>query len=159
METTARERSRLSATGLLMAALLWGVSGCTGDGAGPPAGAAPSPKSHRAEHAEHTDGETVTRAPTPHEGKAVVQAASRTGNATLPLKPIGTGKLAVQVNCQGKGTLTVAVAPIGLSFPLTCGNEVNSVYNQIHLKRARAEAAAIQITAPTTVHWALTAEQ
>ncbi|MEU2155419.1 hypothetical protein ABZ532_10455 [Streptomyces sp. NPDC019396] len=159
MGTTAKERSRLGATGLLMAALLGGVSGCTADGAGPSAGAAPSPKSHRAEHAEHTDGETVGRAPTPLDGKAVVQAASRTGNATLPLKPIGTGKLAVQVNCQGKGTLTVAISPIGLSFPLTCGNEVNSIYDQIHLKRARAEAATIQITAPSTVRWALTAEQ
>ncbi|MYQ52535.1 hypothetical protein GTW41_15040 [Streptomyces sp. SID4941] len=74
-------------------------------------------------------------------------------------KEIGIGGLAVQVNCQGEGTLHVTVKPVGLSFPLECvDEEVSSTYNEIRLKRARSEGS-IQVTAPSTVLWALTAEQ
>ncbi|GGT69800.1 hypothetical protein GCM10010207_80300 [Streptomyces atratus] len=88
------------------------------------------------------------------------KAGQPLGNAELPLtKEIGAGTLAIQINCQGKKILNVTVAPVGLSFPLNCVNEeVSSTYNEIHLKRARSEGT-VQVSAPSTVRWALTVEQ
>ncbi|THA72993.1 hypothetical protein E6P78_01575 [Streptomyces sp. A0958] len=74
-------------------------------------------------------------------------------------KEIGNGTPAIQVNCQGNGTLDVALKPVGLSFPLKCVNgEVSSSYDEIRLKRARSEGS-VQISAPSTVSWSLTVEQ
>jgi hypothetical protein len=110
--------------------------------------------------AEQAGGESVTRAPKTVEGKSLLSTASRTGNATLPLAGgLKEGTLGLQVNCQGKGTLTVSLEPSGVSFPLECvPQEVTSTYNQVRLKRARGEAT-LQINAPSTVRWALTVEQ
>ncbi|MFF9076794.1 hypothetical protein ACF1BP_11510 [Streptomyces sp. NPDC014735] len=122
--------------------------------------AQPSP-SQSSDRAEHIEGETVSRAPKPvNDGQVLLSVASRNGNAELPLtKEIGAGMLALQVNCQGNGTLEVAVDPVGLSFPLKCvDEEVSSTYNEVHLKRARSEGT-VRVTAPSTVRWALTAEQ
>ncbi|MCX5114830.1 hypothetical protein OOK13_41575 [Streptomyces sp. NBC_00378] len=113
------------------------------------------------DRAEHIEGESVSRAPKPvNDGQVLLSVASKHGNAELPLTTeVGTGMLAIQVNCQGEGTLNVTVDPVGLSFPLECVNEeVSSTYNEIHLKRARSKGT-VQITAPSTVRWALTAEQ
>ncbi|MEU0398010.1 hypothetical protein ABZ208_35715 [Streptomyces sp. NPDC006208] len=149
------------ATGVLL-----GLSGCT-DVAKPRATSAsaspvkPAPGNATSSgRAEHIGGETVTRAPEPGDGTAVLQVASQRGNVALPLtKKVGTGRLAIHVNCQGKGTLTVSVWPIGVSFPLACADhEVSSTYNEIHLKRPRSEAT-IHVSASSAVHWALTAEQ
>ncbi|MYY10001.1 hypothetical protein GT204_14045 [Streptomyces sp. SID4919] len=53
----------------------------------------------------------------------------------------------------------MSVEPVGLSFPLEClEKEVSSTYNEIHLKRAR-DKGTVEITAPSFVRWALTAEQ
>ncbi|MCS0637044.1 hypothetical protein NX801_15505 [Streptomyces sp. LP05-1] len=158
-------RPRWLTPSILGLTLTLGLSGCTDGDSTPPStrshasSAKPTPSSTSSGRPEHIEGETVTRAPKPLDGKAVLKEASRTGSAALPLRNIGSGRLGIQVNCQGKGTLTVAVTPIGLSFPLACVDyEVSSTYNEIHLKRARSEGA-IQISAPTTVRWALTVEQ
>ncbi|MEU2133872.1 hypothetical protein [Streptomyces sp. NPDC018352] len=122
--------------------------------------ARPSP-TQTSDRAEHIQGESVSRAPRPvNDGQVLLSVASKHGNAELPLtKEIGAGMLAIQVNCQGKGTLNVTVDSVGLSFPLECVNEeVSSTYNEAHLKRARSKGT-VQITAPSTVRWALTAEQ
>ncbi|WP_256103049.1 hypothetical protein [Streptomyces sp. Ncost-T10-10d] len=122
--------------------------------------ARPSP-SQISDRAEHIEGETVSRAPKPvNDGQVLLSVTSKQGNAELPLtKEIGAGTLAIQVNCQGKGILNVNVDPVGLSFPLNCVNEeVSSTYNEIHLKRARSEGT-VRVSAPSTVRWALTAEQ
>lgn len=142
------------------------LTGCSGEEK--PASAAPSasPTGHPSPsqtlgRAEHVEGETVTRAPKPvNDGEVLLSVASRKGNAELPLaKEIGNGTLAIQVNCQGKGTLDVALKPVGLSFPLKCVNgEVSSSYNEIRLKRARSDES-VQIAAPSTVSWSLTVEQ
>ncbi|MGA5069152.1 hypothetical protein ACPB9E_36255 [Streptomyces exfoliatus] len=147
--------------------LLFGVTACTGtenDKQTPTpstTSAKPQPTSTPSStRGEHVEGESVTEAPKPVNGTVLLSTAGRTGNATLALgEKVGKGRLAVQVNCQGKGTLTVSVTPVGLDFPLTCvEGEVSSTYNEIHLKRPRDEAA-IQIAAPSTVRWALTVEQ
>lgn len=125
----------------------------------------PSPSqtspSQNSDQAEHIEGETASRAPKPvNDGQVLLSTASRKGNAEIPLtKEIGAGMLAIQVNCQGNGTVEVAVEPVGLSFPLKCvDEEVSSAYNEVHLKRARSQGT-VRVTAPSTVRWALTAEQ
>lgn len=82
------------------------------------------------------------------------------GNAELEL-PAGMAKapLSIAVNCQGKGILEVTVKPINLSFPLKCvESEVSSTFNQIALKRPRAEGA-VYIEAPSSVRWAVAVGQ
>lgn len=161
-EVSARASSCLAVT-VVTALTLVGCSGGKEPSATEPAtsqSARPSP-SHVSDRAEHTEGETVSRAPKPvDDGPVLLSVASKQGNAELPLtKEIGAGMLAIQVNCQGKGTLDVTVDPLGLSFPLNCVNEeVSSTYNEVHLKRARSEGT-VRVSAPSTVRWALTAEQ
>ncbi|MFE7518588.1 hypothetical protein [Streptomyces halstedii] len=158
-------RPSFSLTAIAVAAAL-ALTGCSGEEKPAPVGPAASPSgrvspSQTGERAEHIEGETVSQAPKPvNDGQVLLSVASRKGNAELPLtKEIGIGSLAVQVNCQGEGTLHVTVKPVGLSFPLECvDEEVSSTYNEIRLKRARGEGS-IQVTAPSTVLWALTAEQ
>ncbi|MFI9588305.1 hypothetical protein ACIHCQ_42475 [Streptomyces sp. NPDC052236] len=164
---TRPSSGRAGACCTLMAALMvLGAGGCTGgeDNEAKPSSSSPSqPRPSTAEssdRAENIEGETVAKAPKPVDGEVLLSVASRKGNATLPVKnEIGAGRLGVQVNCQGKGTLTVSVKPVGLSFPLKCvEHEVSSTYNEIQLKRARSEGI-IQITASPTISWALTVEQ
>ncbi|MER7811212.1 hypothetical protein [Streptomyces sp900116325] len=141
------------------------VSGCTEEGqhtSHPPTSpsAQPSP-SGASDRAEHIEGETVSKAPTQvNDGQVLLSVASRKGNAELPLtKEVGVGRLAIQVNCQGEGTIKVSVEPVGLSFPLECvEQEVSSTYNEIILKRSRSEGS-VRVEAPSGVRWALTAEQ
>ncbi|WP_406410137.1 hypothetical protein OG923_16520 [Streptomyces halstedii] len=142
------------------------LTGCSGEAKPAPDDPSASPSgrvspSQTGERSEHIEGETVSQAPKPvNDGQVLLSVASRKGNAELPLtKEIGIGSLAVQVNCQGEGTLHVTVKPVGLSFPLECvDEEVSSTYNEIRLKRARSEGS-IQVTAPSAVLWALTVEQ
>lgn len=77
--------------------------------------------------------------------------------------PLGAGNgvepLAIQVNCQGKGTLKVFIEPVGVSFPLECvEGEVSSTYNEMRVKGARAEGS-VRVSAPSDVRWALTVDQ
>ncbi|MEU8696433.1 hypothetical protein AB0C61_01915 [Streptomyces sp. NPDC048680] len=94
------------------------------------------------------------------DGKVLLSVASRHGNAELPFEAgIGAEPLAVQVNCQGKGTLKVFIEPLAVSFPLECAaGEVSSTYNELALKRARAEGS-VRVSAPSGIRWALTVEQ
>ncbi|MGW6902174.1 hypothetical protein [Streptomyces sp. NBC_00624] len=149
---------------ILAAVVALCVSACTEEGepaSYPPTSrsAQPSP-SKTSDRAEHIEGETVTQAPKQvNDGQVLLSVASRKGNAELPLtKKIGVGRLAIQVNCQGDGTLEVSVEPVGLSFPLECvEQEVSSTYNEIILKRARS-GGSVRVEAPSGVRWALTAE-
>ncbi|MEV0035345.1 hypothetical protein [Streptomyces sp. NPDC050804] len=104
---------------------------------------------------------TVSEAPPPlRGGEILLGAKSRRGNATLPLaKKIGDGRLGVQVNCRGKGTLSVSVEPVGPSFSFECvAQDVRGTHNEIDLKRPTAEGT-VRVTAPSAVTWALTVEQ
>lgn len=106
-------------------------------------------------------GEKVTVAPEPvNGGKALLSVASRHGNAEMPFKDdIGADSLAIQVNCQGRGTIKVFIEPVGIYFPLECvAGEVSSAYNELRLKRDRAEGS-VRVSAPSGVQWALTLEQ
>jgi hypothetical protein len=141
------------------------MAGCTGgqDHAKPspdtpPARSVASPTgSPTSGRAEHVPGETVTKAPVLPNGEVLAQAANASGNREMEIRGgIKPGKLSVLVNCQGKGTLTVSVEPVGLSFPLECvDGEVSSTFNQVGLKRSR-EHGTVNVAAPSRVHWALT---
>lgn len=110
--------------------------------------------------AEHISGETVTKAPDPLDGQAVARVANAQGNREIEIPGgVKAGALSISVNCQGRGTLTVSVKPVGLSFPLECvAGEVSSTYNELHLKTARGRGA-VYVTAPSPVRWALTVGQ
>ncbi|MFJ7154403.1 hypothetical protein ACIQUQ_05640 [Streptomyces sp. NPDC101118] len=144
-----------------MALALGACSGATG---APPRSATtvpvkPSPSTSRLDGADHGAGKSVTRAPRPASGTVALQAASRKGSAALPIGYVDAGRLGIQVNCQGKGTLTVLITAVGLSFPLQCvDGQVRSTYNEIHLKSARGDSA-VEVTAPSTTTWALTVER
>lgn len=160
---TRRNPIRTGAAFLACTVALMGAGACTDTGAGrqtPTTSATRPTSTPSSTRAEHVEGESVTRAPKAVNGTALLSVSSRTGNATLPLgKKVTQGRVGIQVNCLGEGTLTVSLVPVGLDFPLTCvDGEVSSTYNEIHLKEPRDEAA-VQITAPSTVRWALTAEQ
>ncbi|MFF7145834.1 hypothetical protein ACFZB5_32310 [Streptomyces nodosus] len=108
---------------------------------------------------EHIAGESVTKPPKLLSGVALAQAASAKGNGELELGHITAQPLSVLVNCQGKGTLTVEVRPMGFRFPLECvASKVNTTYNELHLKQPR-EQGVVSVTAPSSVRWSLTVGQ
>ncbi|MEV7679489.1 hypothetical protein AB0O64_13155 [Streptomyces sp. NPDC088341] len=148
---------------------LLGAGGCTGsddDRSEPSSTPVTMPATRPSSPAGTTAGTTadtgkVSEAPPPLRGGEILLAAkSRQGNATLPLaKKIGDGRLGVQVNCRGKGTLSVSVEPVGLSFSLECvAQDVRGTHNEIDLKRPATEGT-VRVTAPSAVTWALTVEQ
>ncbi|MET7427791.1 hypothetical protein ABZT16_02155 [Streptomyces flaveolus] len=139
--------------------------GCTGsDGDAPdarqtssPSSVTPPAQSQTPGRAEHVPGESVTKAPTLPDGDVVAEAANAVGNRRIDIKGgLKAGPLSVMVNCQGEGELTVLVEPAGLRFPLKCvAGEVSSTYNQLNLKRTRAQGT-VSVTAPSGVRWAIT---
>ncbi|GAA3820514.1 hypothetical protein GCM10022403_062410 [Streptomyces coacervatus] len=174
-ELTAHRRARIGALTAACLVTALAVAGCTagGDAGGCTAGgdaggkktASPSTGSPNSattppQRAEHIDGETVTKAPQIVDGKAIVSVASVRGNRELPLDGgVRSGPVSIAVNCEGKGTLTVELTPVGLSFPLECvAGEVSSTYNQIALKKARKDAT-VRVTASSGVRWSLSVGQ
>jgi hypothetical protein len=141
------------------------LTGCGGgrDHSEPaPHASSPSPAAPRAgapasARAEHALADTVTRAPVLTEGEVVAEAANVSGNREMEIRGgLADGLLSVLVNCQGKGTLTVSVERVGLTFPLRCEDgKVNSTLNRLALKRPHAPAT-VTVTAPSHVRWALT---
>jgi hypothetical protein len=145
-----------AATALAVVAVL--AVGCSNDDSDAPDASPKGPARPAAPHrAEHIPGETVTEAPVLPDGEVVAQAVNVSGNRELEVKGgLKSGPLAVLVNCKGKGRLTVEVEPVGLNFPLKCvAGEVSSTYNQLDLKNTR-EQGTVSVTAPSTVHWAIT---
>jgi len=147
---------------VLTAVCLLALSACSSDDGGSTASSAPSPSASAsaAQRAEHVDGETVTKAPRIVDGKVIVAVADASGSRELSLEGgVRSGPVSIAVNCEGKGTLTVELAPVGLSFPLSCvAGEVSSTFNQIALKKPRAQAT-VKVTAGSGVRWALSVGQ
>ncbi|MFI6248202.1 hypothetical protein [Streptomyces sp. NPDC051016] len=128
--------------------------GCTdGHKAVPPAAAPPKTS---AAVTETPSSGSVTEVPPLGGEDVVAQAANVTGSRELDIKgDIGRGALSVDVACEGKGRLTVAVRAVGLSFPLTCvAGEVSSTYNVADLKRDPTRGT-VSVTASAGVRWAI----
>ncbi|MGW7545138.1 hypothetical protein ACWGKQ_29135 [Streptomyces sp. NPDC054770] len=100
---------------------------------------------------------SVLKAPAFPDGEVVAQAANATGGREMDIKGgIGSGTLSVQVLCEGKGELTVAVEPVGVNFPFACtAGEVNSIDNEFDMKRPD-KPGTVRVTAPAGVRWAIT---
>ncbi|MET7686026.1 hypothetical protein [Streptomyces sp. NPDC005423] len=61
--------------------------------------------------------------------------------------------LAIAINCQGSGRLTVQVEPTGLSFPLLCERgKVLPTMNEIHMSHNH-NRGALRFTAEPNVTW------
>lgn len=154
---------------LVVACLAVALSaGCTGSGDGERTTAAGNTKSPKpseslppaSQRAEHVDGETVTEAPQVVDGRVIAAVVNARGGQVVPLDGgVRSGPVSIAVNCQGKGTLTVELQPVGLSFALECvAGEVSSTYNQIALKKPRKDAV-VQVTVSSGVRWALSVGQ
>ncbi|MGV9626866.1 hypothetical protein [Streptomyces sp. NPDC003487] len=123
-------------------------SGTVADTAGPPG-----------RRAERIEGETVTAAPKLPSGEPLAQVAAVKGNRRIGLGTVAARPLGVVVNCQGKGTLTVQVQPVNLSFTLACTpGEVSGTYNEVRLSRTHPDAT-VSVTAPSSVSWSLAVGQ
>ncbi|WP_427164869.1 hypothetical protein ACQF4J_05830 [Streptomyces sp. C1-1] len=61
--------------------------------------------------------------------------------------------LAIAINCQGPGRLTVQVKPTGISFPLQCEKgKVLPTMNEIHMSKNHPQSSLI-FTAESKVTW------
>lgn len=107
---------------------------------------------------EYVPGESVTKAPNDIDGKVLVKKDTARGSQSMDLPGgLRSGTFGISVNCEGKGTLTVTLRPVNLSFPLGCINgQVSSTYNQIALKREHT-SGTLEVQAGPAVHWSLSA--
>lgn len=140
------------------------LAGCTEGDKGAGSKVSPSPSKETVTETPDQEGkepsDSVSVAPKLPGGQVLASAESRHGNAALAVKgSLEKGALAIMVKCEGKGQLIVTLKPADVRFPLECiKGKVNTTYNQIGLKRGR-ESASIEVAAPASVGWALTAGQ
>ncbi|MEU7498340.1 hypothetical protein AB0B52_14845 [Streptomyces griseofuscus] len=112
----------------------------------PTASATPDPHSPSVHKAPpiHSDGITP-----------LVSDAAVKGNATYTIPGgIKAGKtLAIAINCQGKGRLTVQVEPANVSFPLLCEKgKVLPTMNEIHMSKNRP-TGSLRFTSEPNLTW------
>ncbi|MER5791816.1 hypothetical protein [Streptomyces sp. NPDC001980] len=144
--------------------VLFAAAGCSGDPAdAAPAPVASSPAPATATPASVTEpwGNSVTKAPPFPDGKVVAQAANATGGREMEIKGgVGSGILTVLVNCEGKGKLTVAVEPLGVSFPFDCvAGQINAIGNATNMNGGGTRPhtpGTVRVTASAGVRWAIT---
>ncbi|MGW1709192.1 hypothetical protein ACWCP8_27715 [Streptomyces sp. NPDC002206] len=126
-------------------------------------GAKPSSQaSASANPTHHPSGPSTSHAPNLAEDEipTLTTASSVIGNAEYPLRGgIKSGHtLAIAVNCQGKGTLTVVVEPAGIGFPLHCtSTEVSPTFNEIGFKTPHANSFVRFTAVPSTIKWSFAA--
>ena len=61
--------------------------------------------------------------------------------------------LAIAINCQGPGRLTVEVQPTSISFPLLCEKgKVLPTMNEIHMSKSRS-SGSLRFTSEPNVTW------
>ncbi|MGY5008456.1 hypothetical protein ACWCY6_10260 [Streptomyces sp. 900105755] len=136
------------------------AAGCTGGGTGhaapAPATSSPTPVPSVSVSVDKKYA-SVTKAPVLLEGEVVAQAANADGGREMEIKGgVGSGILSVQVNCEGKGRLTVTVEPLGVSFPFACAaDRVDTIDNEFNLKRPHTPGT-VRVTASAGVRWAIT---
>ncbi|MEV5842809.1 hypothetical protein AB0M32_12650 [Streptomyces sp. NPDC051985] len=154
MGSMGRAGGRAAAMSLSVLSVVSLAVGCTDGHKAVPRAAAP-PKASAAVTETPSSG-SVTELPPLGGEDVVAQAANVTGSRELDIKgDIGSGALSVDVECEGKGRLTVAVRAVGLSFPLACvDGEVTSTYNVADLKRDPTRGT-VSVTASAGVRWAI----
>ncbi|MGW1623553.1 hypothetical protein [Streptomyces sp. NPDC002172] len=147
------------------AAVVLLAAGCSGGGPGhaasAPATPSPAPATGTPASVIEPWDDSVTKAPPFPDGDVVAQAANATGGREMEIKGgVGSGILSVQVNCEGKGRLTVTVEPLGFNFPFDCvAGRVNTIDNETNMNGGVTRPhtpGTVQVTATTGVRWAIT---
>ncbi|MFG2953332.1 hypothetical protein ACGF5O_06315 [Streptomyces sp. NPDC048291] len=151
--------------------VLFAAAGCGGGpGHAAPAPATSSPAAAASAPAAATGrptpvtmpwDDTVTKAPAFPDGEVVAQAANATGGREMDIKGgVGSGILAVLVNCEGKGRLTVTVEPLGFNFPFDCvDGRVSTIDNETNMNGGGVRPhtpGTVRVTASAGVRWAIT---
>ncbi|MEU9407905.1 hypothetical protein AB0E08_19795 [Streptomyces sp. NPDC048281] len=165
MRNPRRQAAALSAATVV----LFAAAGCGGgsDHAAPaaatssPAAATSVPATGRPTPVTMPWDDTVTKAPGFPDGEVVAQAANATGGREMDIEGgVGSGILAVLVNCEGKGRLTVAVEPLGFNFPFDCvDGRVSTIDNETNMNGGGVRPhtpGTVQVTASAGVRWAIT---
>ncbi|MFJ1972790.1 hypothetical protein ACIO93_29400 [Streptomyces sp. NPDC087903] len=158
--------SRRASLGLsvVCTALLLPVTACTADdtgtGAQPPARRTHTPAAGRttatASPAEAQP--SVEQPPRLDPGETPAGRLKRDGgNAVFAFDAGKKGDvLIVAIRCQGKGTATFEVRPVGVTFTRKClADEVGTDYNEMALSKAH-RAGTVTVTAPSSVRWSVT---
>ncbi|MFJ8491241.1 hypothetical protein ACIRBZ_23235 [Streptomyces sp. NPDC094038] len=168
MRNPSGQAAALSAVTVVLFAAAAGCGGGPGHAAPAPATSspaaatsAPAPATGRPTPVTMAWDDTVTKAPAFPDGEVVAQAANATGGREMDIKGgVGDGILAVLVNCEGKGELTVTVEPIGFDFPFDCADgRVSTIDDETNLNGGAVRPhtpGTVQVTASAGVRWAIT---
>ncbi|WP_416485324.1 hypothetical protein [Streptomyces sp. CL12] len=90
--------------------------------------------------------------------KVLASGTAIKGDATYPIPGgIRAGRtLAIAINCEGPGRLTVQVRSVGVSFPLQCEKDkVLPALNEIQMPRTQS-TGCLHFTADPGVTWSFT---
>ncbi|MFJ2816379.1 hypothetical protein [Streptomyces sp. NPDC087294] len=140
-----------------VALLLWPATACTTSTVGQAAVDAKKPTAASATPSA-TAHPTLRTAPRLDSDETLAgQRKPTTGNAEIPFEAGKEGDaLIVELSCQGRGTVKVALCPVDVSFETKCAaDEVGTTRNEVAVGAVhRAGAAAVE--APAGVRWALT---
>ena len=158
--------SRTATAAAICAAVLLTGTACTSDNgpktsakksapATPTASAQPTADANAV---QHVDGETVTAAPKLEGKKTIASFANGRFSRRIPLDGgLRKGTLGIALNCEGKGTVRVEVAALGLSFSERCvDGEVASVYNEDEVSSVYPDAS-LHVISGSGVRWAVSA--
>lgn len=149
----------------ICAAVLLTATACTSDADHKnPAPATPSVKASAkpaADNIQYLDGVRITDVPElGGEKRVIASVADARDNRAVPLEGgLRKGTVGIAAYCRGKGTVTVELPQVGLTFPLECAaGKVAGIYNRMQVSTAHADAC-LQVTATSGVHWSLSAGQ
>lgn len=85
-------------------------------------------------------------------GTVLLRLDNRYGGAIFgPYKSVG-GRIAVDFNCLGPGTMTVTVVGVG-DFPNQCGLDGSAVTNVLDVHRV--DSFVIRVDGPNEVQWSI----
>ncbi|MGV9342746.1 hypothetical protein [Streptomyces sp. NPDC003688] len=152
-------RRRRAGGALLVALAVAGCDSHDGKGAdsGTPHKAASTSSSAAPDTTHDAYAPSVAKVPSMSSDgiEVLASGASLSGSAAYPLPGgIKAGRtLAVAVNCQGEGRMSVKVAPTDVSFTLVCEKgEVLPAMNEIPMHESRP-AGTLQVTAGPHMSW------
>ncbi|MEH0424014.1 hypothetical protein [Streptomyces sp. B21-083] len=108
---------------------------------------------------EHADGDTVTEAPK-IDRKTIASYANGQFGRAIPFKGgLRKGTLGIALNCEGKGTVKVEVAALGMTSVEECADgKVATTYNETEVSEAHPDAY-IHVTGTSGVRWSVSAGQ
>ncbi|MFC8096743.1 hypothetical protein [Streptomyces sp. NPDC057301] len=86
----------------------------------------------------------------------LVSVDSGKGSRTIAVKPVNVKGMTMQLNCQGEGTISIAIEPISEEQEGPCmANDVNFMSETGHDPEERTIRSVV-VKAPPNVRWTLT---